>query len=106
MAGRAAIPLDQEVRIVMTVLAGNVSVAEVARRNKVSPNSVARWKRQFLEGGRVGLAEGGRTSDSRRERIALAEIEKFKAPLGEAHVELRVWQRSAEYRLTPWKRSR
>jgi transposase len=35
-----------------------------------------------------------------------AEIEELKAALGEAHVELRVWKKSAEYRLGPTRSSR
>jgi len=30
-----------------------------------------------------------------------AEVEELKAALGEAYVELRVWKKSAEYRLGP-----
>jgi transposase len=33
-----------------------------------------------------------------RERALLDEIEDLKAALGEAHVELRVWKKSAEHR--------
>jgi transposase len=33
-------------------------------------------------------------------------VEELKAALGEAHVELRVWKKSAEYRLAPSRTSR
>jgi len=36
----------------------------------------------------------------------LDEVEELKAALGEAHVELRVWKRSAEHRLGPSRTSR
>jgi transposase len=36
----------------------------------------------------------------------LDEVEELKAALGEAHVELRVWKKSAEHRLGPTRRSR
>jgi transposase len=35
---------------VLSILAGEVTVAEAARRAKVSEQSVGNWKRQFLEG--------------------------------------------------------
>ncbi|TWG79824.1 transposase, partial [Cellulosimicrobium cellulans J34] len=40
----------------MSVLAGEVTVAEAARRAKVSEQAVGNWKRAFLEAGRTGLA--------------------------------------------------
>jgi len=36
----------------------------------------------------------------------LEELEEVKAALGEAHVELRVWKKSAEHRLGPTRSSR
>ena len=45
----------------------NRAIAEAARRNKVSEQSVSRWKAQFLEGGRAGVAEGGKAGPSGRE---------------------------------------
>jgi hypothetical protein len=35
--------------------------------------------------------------------VLLDEVEDLKAALGEAHVELRVWKKSAEYRLGPFE---
>lgn len=91
MARPPVIPVEDKLRIVLSVLAGEMTIAEAARRNKVSENSVSRWKQQFIEGGRAGLAEGSRAgSENPRERVLLAEIEELKAALGEAHVELRV----------------
>ncbi len=58
MARPAALPSEEKVRIVLSVLAGEVTVAEAARRAKVSEQSVGNWKRQFLESGRAGLVAG------------------------------------------------
>jgi transposase len=99
-------PVEDKIRIVLSVLAGEVTVAEAARRAKVSETSVGKWKQQFLESGRVGLAAGGSTRPSSREEALAAEVEELKAALGEAHVELRVWKRSAEGRLAPLRTSR
>lgn len=41
-------PVEDKVRIVLSILAGEVTVAEAARRAKVSEQSVGTWKRQFL----------------------------------------------------------
>ena len=83
-----------------------MTTAEAARRGKASEQSVSTWKRQFLEGGKAGLVEGGKPGPNPRERMQLDEVEELKAALGEAHVELRVWKRSAEHRLGPTRSSR
>src|SRR5579875_2696459 len=92
-------PVEDKVRIVLSVLAGEMTVAEAARRHKVSETSVGKWKQQFLEAGKLGLAAGGSSRPSSRE-------EELTTALGEAHVELRVWKRSAEGRLAPSRTSR
>ncbi len=83
-----------------------MSVAEAARRGRASEQSISTWKRQFLEGGKAGLVESGRVAPSQRERALAEENEELKAALGEAHVELRVWKKSSEYRLGPSRTSR
>jgi transposase len=98
--------VEDKVRLVLAVISGEMSMAEAARRGKASEQSISTWKRQFLEGGKAGLVEGGKPGLAPRERALLEEIEELKAALGEAHVELRVWKRSAEYRLGPTRTSR
>lgn len=58
---------EDKIRIVLSVLAGEMTVAEAARRNKVSETSVGKWKQQFLEAGKLGLAAGGASRPSSRE---------------------------------------
>lgn len=96
--------VEQKLRIVLSVLSGEVSAAEAARRSGVSEQSVFNWKRAFLDGGRQGL-ETGQGRKSSRDVALEAEIEELKAALGEAHVELRVWRKGAEF-LPPLRSSR
>jgi transposase len=98
--------VEDKYRLVLSVISGEMSIAEASRRGKASEQSISTWKRQFLEGGKAGLVEGGKPGLAPRERALLEEIEELKAALGEAHVELRVWKRSAEYRLGPTRSSR
>jgi transposase len=49
-------PAERTTRTVLSVLAGEISVAEAARREKVSEQSIGRWKADFLEGGKTALA--------------------------------------------------
>ena len=106
MSRPSGFSVEDKFRLVLAVIAGELTSAEAARRGKASEQSISTWKRQFLEGGKAGLAENGRPQASQRERALLEENEELKAALGEAHVELRVWKRSAEYRLGPTRTSR
>jgi transposase len=100
------LPAEDKIRIMLSVLARGLTTAEAAGQNKVSKTSVGKWKPQFLEAGRAGLAAGGSARPSPREEALAAEVEEPKSALREAHVELRVWKKSAEARLAPWRTSR
>jgi transposase len=50
------IPAERKTRIVLSVLAGEMTIAEAARREKVSEQSIGRWKADFLEAGKTALA--------------------------------------------------
>jgi transposase len=106
MAPPVVLSVEDKFRLVCSVISGEMSIAEAARRSKVSEQSISNWKRQFLEGGKQGLADGGRPGSNPQQQRLEAEIEELKAALGEAHVELRVWKKSAEYRLGPTRSSR
>lgn len=106
MSRPPAMPAEEKQRIVLSLLSGEMTTAEAARRNKVSEQSISRWKSQFLEAGRAGLAEGSKSGPSSREQHLQAEVDELTTALGEAHVQLRVWKRSAEHRLGPSRTSR
>ena len=99
------ISAERKTRIVLSVLAGEMSIAEAARREKVSEQSIGRWKADFLEAGKTALA-AGRSGPSTREEQLEAQVEDLTQALGEAAVELRVWKKSAEGRLGPSRTSR
>ena len=99
------IPAETKTRIVLSVLAGEVSIAEAARKEKVSEQSIGRWKAEFLEAGKAALASG-RSGPSSREAQLEAEVAELTTALGEAHLEVRVWKKSAEGRLGPSRTSR
>ncbi|HHT8911967.1 TPA: helix-turn-helix domain-containing protein, partial [Burkholderia cenocepacia] len=52
------IPAEKKTRIVMSVLAGEMTIAEAARKEKISEQSIGRWKADFLEAGKTALAAG------------------------------------------------
>ena len=84
--------VEGRLRIVLAVLRGEVSVAVAARREATSAVSAARWRDQFLAGGRRALEAGAGHGPSAREQQLAAEVEQLNTALGEAHMELRVWK--------------
>jgi transposase len=99
------IPPEKKTRIVLAILAGEMSIAETARTERVSEQSIGRWKAEFIEAGKTALV-AGRSGPSSREEQLEAEVVELTQALGEAHVELRVWKKSAEGRLGPSRTSR
>ena len=90
MSRPPAVPPEEKARLVLAILAGELTTAEAARKAKVSEQSMSNWKRLFPESGRQRLAQGGKPGLNSRERQLASELEEVKAALGEAHVELRV----------------
>ncbi len=105
MSRPPVIPAEKKIRIVLSVLQGEISIAEAARREKVSEQAIGNWKRQFLEGGKAGI-EAGKAKPSSREQQLADEVAELTTALGEAAVEIRVWKKSAEGRLGPSRTSR
>ena len=100
-----SLPPAEKQRLVLSILAGEMTVAAAARQAKVSEQSVGNWKRQFLESGRSGLV-AGKSGPFTREAQLEAEVAELTQALGEAAVEPRVWKKSAEGRLGPSRTSR
>ncbi len=96
---------DVKSRIVLSVLSGEATIAQAARKEQVSEQSIGRWKAEFLEAGKTALA-AGRSGPTTREDQLAAQVEDLTQALGEAAVELRVWKKSAEGRLGPSRTSR
>ena len=84
---------EQKLPLVLSVLRGEGSVAEVGRRHQVSDVTLAKWRDAFLAGGAAALDNGSRHGQSSREAELESELEEIKAALGEAHEELRVWRK-------------
>ncbi|GGF23224.1 transposase [Subtercola lobariae] len=105
MSRPPTIPAEKKLRIVLSILQNEITVAEAARREKVSEQAIGNWKRQFLEAGRAGI-ETGKSKPSSRERQLEEEVSELTQALGEAAVEIRVWKKSAEGRLGPSRTSR
>lgn len=105
MARPTALPVEEKVRVVLAVLAGELTTAVAARQTKVSEQSISNWKREFIESGRVGLAAGTGKPSTREQQLE-AQVADLTSALREAAVELRVWKKSAGGRVGPSRTSR
>jgi transposase len=91
-------PVATKLKIVLSVLSGECSQAEAARRHGISETSIGKWREQFVAGGQAGLAAGGAAAKpSGREAQQAAEIDELTRALGEAHVELRALKRGGPH---------
>ncbi len=93
---RAKISPEEKTRLVLAVLAGEMTGSEAARRCGVSTGLVTKWKQQFLEAGSDRMQEvpsgpAGRAGTPEQRRLRM-ENEQLKLALAEATVQLRIWQ--------------
>lgn len=51
---------EDKARVVVSILGGEMTIAEAARREGVSQTSIAKWRDRFREGGQVTLVAGAR----------------------------------------------
>lgn len=98
---RTKIPAEEKTRLVLAVLAGEMTGAEAARRCGVASTQVTKWKHQFLEAGALRMEEvpsgpAGRAGTPEQRRLR-RENEELKLALAEATVQLRIWQRGAAW---------
>jgi transposase len=105
MARPPMFKVQEKQRIVLSVLGGECTVAEAARRNKCSETSIAKWREQFVQGGVRALEDGSRQGPTAREAQLERELSEVTSALGEAHVELRLLKRdgAAGFGLRSWR---
>jgi transposase len=86
---------EEKLQVVLSVLKGETTQVDVARRLEMSQTTISKWQKQFLEGAHEALARGenAKTTESRREAELQGQIDDLTQALGEAYVELRVWRK-------------
>jgi transposase len=98
---RTKIPAEEKTRLVVAILANEMTCAEAARRCGVTTVTVTKWKHQFLQAGAERLEEvpggpAGKLGAPEQRRLRM-ENEQLKLALAEATVQLRIWQRGAAF---------
>jgi transposase len=86
---------DQKMRIVLSVLRGEVTQTAIARKLEMSQTTIAKWQKQALVGMSEALTRGDnpKPPSSVRERELESQVEELTTAIGEAYVELRVWRK-------------
>ncbi len=85
MAARKNWPTEVKLNIILSVLRGEATAAELARRHGINEGTISRWREQFLAGGQAAL--NSRAADSEKTQLK-SENERLKKLLGEKVVEL------------------
>ena len=88
---RTKVPAEEKARLVLAVLANEMSCAEAARRCGVNPVTMTKWKHQFLEAGADRLQEvpggpAGRSGTPEQRRLRM-ENEQLKLALAEGLID-------------------
>ena len=95
MARKPIYSPEDKMQVVLSVLRGETTQSDIARRMQMSQTTIAKWQKQFLEGGAESLTRGDRPQrpESKREEELQAQVDELTNALGEAYVELRVWRK-------------
>lgn len=94
-------PVETKLKIVLSVISGEATQAEAARRHGVSETSIGKWKEQFLQGGKTGLEQSAaQAKPTGREHQLEAEVDDLTRALGEAHVQIRALKRGGPSAMT------
>jgi transposase len=92
-----ALPPEEKVTIVLSVLAGEITAAEAARAAGVTDQAIYNWKRRFVTAGRNGL-ETGLDQASQREQQLLGQVAELKRALGDSYLQMQTIQNSIRAR--------
>ena len=94
-AARRRYSAEEKIRIVLEGLRGEVSIAELCRREGITANMYYRWSKEFLEAGKKRLAgDTAREATSDEVKNLRAEASVLKETLAELLMENRLLKKS------------
>ena len=78
-------------RVVLEIISGAKSQAEIARQHRIKPDLLARWRRQFVDNAASLFARGRNSRDNEAE----AQIAELERTLGKKTMELEVAKKAS-----------
>lgn len=94
-ATRKRYSAEEKIRIVLEGLRGEVSIAELCRREGITANMYYRWSKEFLEAGKKRLAgDTAREATSDEVKTLRAEASVLKETVAELLMENRLLKKS------------
>lgn len=94
---------EEKVRIVLEGVRGEVTIAELCRREGIHPNMYYKWSKDFLEAGKQRLVgDTHREADSQEVNEMRAENEQLKAVVAELTLRNRMLKKSLLGRGIKW----
>ncbi len=86
---------EEKIRIVLEGLRGDLSVAELCRREGINQNSYYKWSKEFLEAGKQHLAGNTqRQATSQEVKELRKELDQLKLLVAELSLKNRVLKKS------------
>jgi transposase len=86
---------EEKIRIVLEGLRGDLSVAELCRREGINQNSYYKWSKEFLEAGKQRLAGNTqRQATSQEVKELRKELDQLKLLVAELSLKNRVLKKS------------
>jgi transposase len=86
---------EEKIRIVLEGLRGEMSIAELCRREGINQNSYYKWSKEFLEAGKQRLAGNTtRQASSNEVKSLRKELEGMKMMVAELALKNRVLKKS------------
>jgi transposase len=94
-ATRRRISAEEKIRIVLEGLRGEVSIAEICRREGIASSVYYKWSKAFLEAGKKGLTRDTlREASSDEVRRLRQENEQLKQSLADAILDVQRYKKS------------
>jgi transposase len=90
MAKRRKYSPEFKAQVVLEIISGAKTQAEIARQHRIKPDLIARWKHQFLERAATVFERGNQRNNEAEEQIA--ELERA---LGKKTMELEVAKKAS-----------
>lgn len=95
---------EEKVRIVLEGVRGEVTIAELCRKEGIHPNMYYKWSKDFLEAGKQRLVgDTHREADSQEVNEMRAENEQLKAVVAELLLRNRMLKKSSLGKETKWE---